>query len=131
MLSVTCEACGSELTEPGGLFIGPPLLGLCSKRHACVSCSDKIQRTFFSKSLHRTLSEIEEGRARTSLLSPPLPSEQTECNHGVTFDAEAARGLSSFEVRTRWPRLFGRCPLGCGYSGVYYASTEHYISGDW
>ena len=71
------------------------------------------------------------------------------CDHGITFDAAAARKLldewegpksaaafivgnpASAEVRKRWPRLHGECPKGCGYSGIYYASYEHYICGDW
>lgn len=53
------------------------------------------------------------------------------CFHGVTFDYEAAKGLSSHEVKKRWPRLSGQCPLGCGYNGISYASAEHYTCGDW
>lgn len=54
-----------------------------------------------------------------------------ECTHGVTFDEPAARGLDAYEVRRRWPRLDGRCPLGCGYCGIAYASGAHYVHGDW
>lgn len=57
--------------------------------------------------------------------SPP------ECDHGVTFDADAATGLSADEIRRRWPRLDGSCPRGCGYSGIAYASKKHYVYGDW
>ena len=53
------------------------------------------------------------------------------CFHGVHFDYEAAKDLSSHEVRIRWPRLSGLCPLGCGYNGISYASAEHYTCGDW
>lgn len=57
------------------------------------------------------------------------------CDHGVTFDWEAARGLRSAEVRKRWPRGWfdseHPCPLGCGYIGIAYASYTHYIHGDW
>lgn len=59
----------------------------------------------------------------------PTPPEK--CGHGVTFDAEAARGLSVCEIRKRWPRLFGVCPLGCGFDGIGYASWEHHVYGDW
>ena len=74
------------------------------------------------------------------------------CNHGVTFDAEAARALlraapppkdavsfimgnpASAEVRKRWPRGWFTaekpCPT-CGFVGIAYASSEHYIAGDW
>lgn len=78
--------------------------------------------------------------------------EQAACNHGITFDKDAAEALLSNtpqdksmdpelvfimgspavpEIRKRWPRLCGQCPLGCGYNGIYYASQEHYIYGDW
>jgi hypothetical protein len=72
----------------------------------------------------------------------------TKCDHGVTFDLEAARKLledwepdspaafimgppGAREVRKRWPRLDGTCPKGCGYHGIAYASFEHYTYGDW
>ena len=53
------------------------------------------------------------------------------CTHGVTFDSEASQRLSSDDVRKKWPRLSGECPLGCGFNGFGYASLEHYIAGDW
>lgn len=53
------------------------------------------------------------------------------CDHGVVFDFHAAKGLDASEVKKRWPRLSGACPKGCGYSGIYYASYEHYVMGDW
>lgn len=54
-----------------------------------------------------------------------------QCDHGVTFDPEAARNLAAAEVQRRWPRLFGPCPKGCGYVGIAYASHWHYVAGDW
>lgn len=57
--------------------------------------------------------------------------EPADCTHGVTFDEEAAKGLDAYEVRKRWPRGSGPCPLGCGYTGITYASYMHYLSGDW
>lgn len=86
------------------------------------------------------------GELPTSMLagSPKLEREPTildasghrvigpeTCDHGVKFDAEAARNLSASEVRKRWPRHWGACPLGCGYVGIAYASWEHYGAGDW
>lgn len=76
-----------------------------------------------------------------------IPDPET-CTHGVTFDSEEAdRILASFhpknavefimgdpasaEVRKRWPRLCGECPLGCGFNGIAYASREHLYAGDW
>ena len=75
-------------------------------------------------------------------------TDPARCNHGVVFDEEAAIELlsswrpggaaefvagnpASVEVRRRWPRLDGYCPLGCGYHGIYYASMAHYVAGDW
>lgn len=55
-----------------------------------------------------------------------------ECEHGIVFDENEAKKLrSSSEIRNRWPRLDGECPLGCGYNGIYYASKTHYVYGDW
>jgi len=72
----------------------------------------------------------------------------SECNHGITFDYEEAKKIwgdwkpktdleyilgnpAAKKIRERWPRLYGACPLGCGYVGIYYASSEHYYMGDW
>lgn len=78
--------------------------------------------------------------------------EQAACDHGVVFDKDAAADLfdeaptypnldpsigfvmghsAHLEVRKRWPRLNGPCPKGCGYHGIAYASSEHYVYGDW
>lgn len=70
------------------------------------------------------------------------------CDHGILFDEEEAKRIlgswvpttpaefisgnpSHALVRKRFPRLDGRCPKGCGYSGIGYASTAHYVYGDW
>ena len=70
------------------------------------------------------------------------------CDHGVTFDEQAAAELlagwqpsdatafvmgnpASRKVRNRWPRLDGTCPKGCGFRGIAYASDAHYTMGDW
>jgi len=70
------------------------------------------------------------------------------CNHGVTFDHVEAQKLFDgwtprhgmdvvlgnpawAEVRVRWPRLSGTCPLGCGFNGIAYASAEHHEAGYW
>lgn len=62
--------------------------------------------------------------------------EPPPCNHGVLFDEQVylndqGKPLSSYEVRKRWPRLSGECPLGCGFSGIGYFSFMHYVAGDW
>lgn len=61
---------------------------------------------------------------------PVFSSNQLICAHGITFDAERARGMESHEVQSRWPRFDGTCKH-CGYAGIYYASYEHYVYGDW
>ena len=59
------------------------------------------------------------------------PLTEAECTHGVAFDENAAKSMPAREVRRLWPRLSGRCPLGCGYEGIAYASFKHYVYGDW
>lgn len=62
----------------------------------------------------------------------PAPKAPEHCDHAAAapeFDAEAAEGLSAYEVRLRWPRG-SRCPT-CGQTGIFYASFEHYLAGDW
>lgn len=71
-----------------------------------------------------------------------------KCDHGISFDAHEASEIlgkweprddvefiagnpAAEEIRRRWPRLYGLCPKGCGYNGIYYASHEHYVMGDW
>ena len=53
------------------------------------------------------------------------------CDHGLTFDPKAARGMTVEEVRQRWPRLDGPCPKGCGFSGRKYANPDHFVAGGW
>jgi hypothetical protein len=53
------------------------------------------------------------------------------CDHGVTFDVEAAKTMGASSVRLKFPRLFGKCPKGCGFDGIAYASMAHCIYGDW
>lgn len=67
---------------------------------------------------------------KTCEVKHPSP-DANACDHGVTFDPEAAGGLSVAKIHQRWPRLSGLCPKGCGYCGIAYASEEHYLMGDW
>jgi len=62
-----------------------------------------------------------------------MMSEKPKCDHGVTFDEEIAHRekLGEYEVRERWPRLYGDCPKGCGFHGIAYASKAHFVYGDW
>jgi hypothetical protein len=53
-----------------------------------------------------------------------------KCNHGIVFDEEAAKTMTIAEIRQKFPRLDGICTK-CGWSGIYYASTAHYVYGDW
>lgn len=74
--------------------------------------------------------------------------DEEPCDHGLTFDEEEANRIlgdwqprtaeefimgnpAAMEVRKRWPRLDGPCPLGCGYVGIAYVSAAHYAAGDW
>lgn len=55
-----------------------------------------------------------------------------QCDHGVTFDEKAAKGLTVTEIRKRWPRgwftVEKPCPKGCDFHGIAYASYVHYTS---
>lgn len=54
-----------------------------------------------------------------------------DCDHGVVFDEKIAKGMTAAEIKKVYPRLFGKCPKGCGYEGIAYASSLHYYMGDW
>lgn len=72
------------------------------------------------------------GPVRVSVSSESYrTAPEDECRHGVTFDQDESANMEWHEVRQRWPRLDGPCPLGCGYSGIAYASMAHYVCGDW
>lgn len=63
-------------------------------------------------------------------------SPQDICDHGVTFDevafnASGNKPWGASYIRKNYPRLHGKCPKGCGYNGIAYASFLHYIAGDW
>jgi hypothetical protein len=79
---------------------------------------------------------------------PVTRDHEEQCDHGVTFDEDAAHKMfkgwiaksdvefiagnpASRNIRRLWPRLDGKCPKGCGYVGISYASEAHYIYGDW
>lgn len=74
---------------------------------------------------------------------PPAPLElqpdalrhrsasKPSCDHGVTFDQVAAAPMTVAEVRAKYPRLDGLCPKGCGFHGIAYKSTAHFVYGDW
>lgn len=94
---------------------------LCSKDEELGSLQAGIQRA--------TLDDGKQtGHVATCVRCMAMP-----CDHGITFDAAQARRfrMTTTEIRERWPRLSGECLKGCGYSGVYYASLEHYAYGDW
>jgi hypothetical protein len=73
----------------------------------------------------------EDTNARLQKAADEGHAEANRCDHGVTFDADAARGLGTREIRERWPRLDGPCPKGCGFNGIGYADFTHYLAGDW
>jgi len=80
-----------------------------------------------------------EGKQVSCKLTPfeiscsPLVENKPEkpCTHGVYYDRLKAQGMSSEEIQDAYPRLRGECPLGCGFNGIAYASSEHYVMGDW
>ena len=75
--------------------------------------------------------ELIGGREQDEPEEPEVKPSSRLCTHGITFDEEKAKGLSSRTVRKRWPRLNGPCPLGCGFSGSYYVSWAHVRAGEW
>lgn len=46
------------------------------------------------------------------------------------FDEKAAREMTVWQIRQKYPRFSGKCP-DCGYEGIIYASYAHYIYGDY
>ncbi len=58
--------------------------------------------------------------------------KREQCDHGVTveFDAKVAIGMTSQQVREKYPRAYVECEE-CGWQGVIYASEAHYYAGDW
>lgn len=62
-----------------------------------------------------------------------IKSNTPECAHNsvaVDFDEAVAADLTVAEIRKRWPRFSGNCP-SCGTLLIKYASTAHYVYGDW
>lgn len=64
-----------------------------------------------------------------------MNERQKDCKHErlplPAFDYQAAIGLSSDEVRKRWPRTTEKCP-DCELEFMaVYASFAHYVAGDW
>lgn len=64
-------------------------------------------------------------------ISEKNKEQTTKCDHGLKFDLAAAEHMTVFEIRKVFPRLYGPCPKGCGYDGIAYVSTAHYVYGDW
>ncbi len=151
MDTTKCSDCGLESGHPWDVkfewcqacdkFYGPlRKLALSPKAIARLAYLAGTREDLSANELVALLTIPPEGLKKLSLEHPNLSTVEliaislaTEpaCSHGVIFDEEVAQNLSSDQVRHRWPRLHGTCPLGCGYSGIYYASPSHYISGDW
>lgn len=118
---VSCDACGA------------PVLVAC-RPDPYMSCTGRRIKRLIETSenpeivrdkLDECLDEVLDGASGFTR------SDKTECTHGITFDEVVAEKCSVSEVRANWPRLYGSCPLGCGYNGIYYASTAHFVMGDW
>jgi hypothetical protein len=61
------------------------------------------------------------------------PDDDDQCPHESVmpaFDEQAAEGMSSAEIKEKYPRFMGECP-DCGQHVILYASFMHYICGDW
>lgn len=108
--------------------------------------------TLVGKSIDTILAESKAAGEEDRIIKH-LPPDQDKCDHGVTFDLEAAKKIleetaedksddpaldfimgpvnATAKIKKLWPRLGGKCPKGCGYNGIAYASYEHYIYGDW
>jgi len=56
---------------------------------------------------------------------------RSACDHGLTFDEEAADHMDRDTIRKCYPRLDGECPKACGYHGIAYLSMAHFVGGDW
>jgi hypothetical protein len=97
-----------------------------------VDARDVSKLNEWGRGYHDAESNFASGlRERVRQLKQAALAADDSCDHGLSFDAEAASGLEAFQVRRRWPRLFGLCPEGCGFNGIAYASGEHYVAGDW
>jgi hypothetical protein len=56
-----------------------------------------------------------------------------DCDHElvrVLFDIDRAKTMTTAEIRKAYPRFWGNCPT-CGRGLIKYASTAHYVYGDW
>jgi Domain of unknown function (DUF4326) len=101
---------------------------LQGKKLGCVCvplpCHASVLAEFADMYIHLTeapvtRNEIEDGAA------------VEDCDHGVRFDPDVARNMTSSQIRKTFPRLHGTCPKGCGFYGASYATWEHYVAGDW
>jgi hypothetical protein len=54
--------------------------------------------------------------------------EHKECR--PYFDPVAAKSMTDAQVRKAFPRFQGTCPE-CNQFVISYASSEHYVAGDW
>lgn len=61
-----------------------------------------------------------DAEAAKALLDGWVPKDEAEWVFGNPMHAE---------VRRRWPRG-SQCP-DCGEVGIFYASPDHYVLGDW
>jgi hypothetical protein len=60
-----------------------------------------------------------------------MPIDDCKC-HILPFDGQRVmeENMTSAQVRQLYPRFCGACS-SCGYTGIAYASFEHYVYGDW
>jgi len=120
---------------------------LTSNFLVCIACQDawmkatsseqrgELAEEIFAPLVEAIKATLVESGLRTTNVGPPAktePPNEGGCTHGVKFDEGIANGLATpQDVREMFPRLHGRCPLGCGFEGLYYVNTAHYTMGDW
>lgn len=89
-----------------------------------------LPSSVMSRSMQRRLAV----QAPEKLAEAVAKHERESCEHPclppVEFDEAAAQGLSVAEVRKCWPRGWDLCPA-CGATIIRYASTAHFVMGDW
>jgi hypothetical protein len=104
--------------------------GLCPVHDAIVDRMQVlvgIQGMWIAAAIAAVVSPMStEGEEMLDTVRRLVAAYQKPCPHGAAeFDEVAAVGLSTREVRERWPRV------RCDRCGIQYASMAHFVAGDW
>lgn len=95
----------------------------------CTHCGSRIGRLFFA-----VQGMPGEFCSNECANFKPLEGVKPGCDHGVVFDEFSAKGMTTKEIRNRWPRGWfteDKPCSKCGFVGVGYASMAHYRSVGW